>query len=350
MTVRLLGIESAFPEFEIEREALKENLHEVFGLEGRAARRIDKIVDHTGIDSRRLCAPIPYLRTPRPLGETSAEYLSRGLPLAEAAVRSLLEAHQVDPKSIDLIVLTSCTGIPIPSLDADLIDRVGFRRDLVRVPIAQMGCAGGAVGLARAADLLKGLGGSHALVVSVELPSLTFQTQDDSMANLVSTCIFGDGAAAALLTTEPGPGLILKRSLAHHFPRSRELMGFRLEDGGFHIVLDKEVPTKIRGEFPEALEELSQRQGLGIDALAFHALHPGGTKILAALEQALGLEEGGAWASRKVLAEKGNLSSATVLLVLKEILATRPPKQGDVGLLAAFGPGFTAEMQIWEMQ
>lgn len=349
MDVRLEGLRTALPEHVLTLQQMKDALSELYGGDPRFLKRLHRIVENTGIERRHLCADPDYLKRPRPLGETSEVYLEHAVTLAERAARAALDEAGVRPRDIDLVLVTSCTGVPIPSVDADLVDLLGLRPDVVRLPITQMGCAGGAIGLARAADVLRGLGGGHALTVAVELPSLTFQRDDVSMANMVSTCIFGDGAAAAVLGTDEGPGLRLEAKRSFHFPNSRHLMGFELEDGGFHIVLDREVPDAIRDQFPPVLEAFLAEQGRSLEDLSFHALHPGGHKILRAIEDRLGMGEGGAEDSRAVLREVGNLSSATVLFVLRRILDRAPPAPGQRGLLAAFGPGFMAEMQLWRM-
>jgi predicted naringenin-chalcone synthase len=348
--VRIKGMGTALPSQTIKLNELKEQFTEIYGEDPRFLKRLLRIVDNTGVRCRYLCRTPEYLITPRPLGETSEVFLQEAIPLAEAAAREALEEAGVSAHEVDLVVATSCTGIPIPGVDADLVNLLGLRQDVIRLPIAQMGCAGGAIGLARASQLLRGIGGGVALVVAVELPSLTFQRHDLSMANMISTCIFGDGAAAAVLTTRAETGLTLVAQASHHFPDSRGLMGFLLEEGGFHIVLDREVPAKIREEFPPALQAFLERSQVSFEELRFHALHPGGEKILRAIEEELGLGTGGAKFSRGVLGDIGNLSSATVLFVLRRILQQAPPEPGDMGLLAAFGPGFMAEMQLWRME
>lgn len=347
MRVRLTGMGEALPPRTLERDELEAQFQEIYGDQPALLSRLLRILRNTGVEKRHLCREPSYLATPRSLGETSRVFLEEAVPLAEAAAREALTEAGVEPGEVSLVVATSCTGIPIPGVDADLVNRLGLRPDVLRLPVAQMGCAGGAVGLSRGADMLRGIGGGKALVVAVELPSLTFQRHDRSMANLISTCIFGDGAAAAILETGEGPGLELLGQRAHHFPGTRDLMGFLLGDGGFHIVLDREVPRVIEEQFPPALEAFLRDRDLSLEDLAFHALHPGGEKILRALERELGLGEGGAEASRGVLREVGNLSSATVLMVLRRILREAPPEPGSIGLLGAFGPGFMAEMQLW---
>lgn len=349
MSIYLRSVGTALPGYELPSELMKSKLEEIYGDDPHLVRKLRRVVDSTGVATRRMCAPVEYIERPRRLAETSRSYLEFGVPLAEAAARQALERARVDADQVDLLVVTSCTGVPIPGIDADLVENLGLRRDVTRLPITQMGCAGGAIGLSRAADILRGRGGV-ALTVSVELPTLTFQRDDRSMANLVSTVIFGDGAAAAVLSTGREGPLEFLASGCYQFPESRYLMGFELADGGFHIVLDKAVPGLIREGFPPVLSRFLAAHDLPSDRLAFHAIHPGGAKILDGIEDALGLPTGGLSESRAALRDVGNLSSATVLFVLERVLRRDDLRPGTTGLLAAFGPGFGAEMQLWKVR
>ncbi len=348
MDIRIEALGTALPEYEVSADTLKKAQIELYGDDPRKVKRLHRIVDSTGIEQRAAVAPVEYLTSMRPLAETEDLYLKAGIPLAEAAARKALDAAGRQPEEIDVLLVTSCTGVPIPGIDADLVNRLGMRRDIVRLPITQLGCAGGAVGLARAAEILKGRGGGVALTVAVELPTLTFQRDDNSMSNLVATCIFGDGAAAVVMSDQRDHGLTLRRSRSHHFEDSRHLMGFAMKGSGFHIVLDKTVPNKIESVFPPVLESFLAEDGKTVDDLGFHAVHPGGTKIIRSIEKALGLEENGAIHSRGILRDVGNLSSATVLFVLERVLQSGI-SPGTEGLIAAFGPGFAAEIQVWQM-
>jgi alkylresorcinol/alkylpyrone synthase len=222
----------------------------------------------------------------------------------------------------------------------------------VRLPITELGCAAGAAALGRAREHVLAHPDHVVAVVSIELPSLTFQKQDLSMANLVAASIFGDGAAAAVVRgprarsradEPPGPWLI--DSMTHLFPRSHHLMGFELKDGGFHIVLNHAVPRALQGKVRPLVAELCAREGIEVRDLRFCALHPGGRRILEDLDAELGLA-GYTEPSWDVLRDYGNLSSATVLFVLHEVLRRQPPRHHAWGLLAAFGPGFTAELSL----
>jgi alkylresorcinol/alkylpyrone synthase len=346
---RILGTATVVPPYKVERDLYKAYCDVLFGPLARAARRI---ADNARIDSRYISLSPEEVIAKQPLGERSRTYQELALALCENAARRAIDRAALDVEQIDLIVATSCTGIMIPSVDAYLIERLRMRRDVVRLPITELGCAGGAAALARAREHLVVYPDHHVLVLSVELPSLTFQSADASMANLVATSLFGDGAAAVVVgpstaAQRPSPRLI--DSMSHLFPESQYLMGFRLEEGGLHIVLDRDVPTFLKGRVAPIVERLLARHGLRLDALRFAALHPGGRRILEDLDTDLGIG-GMTEPSWNVLRHYGNLSSATVLFVLDELLRGPAPPVGSHGLLAAFGPGFSAEMSLlsWE--
>jgi len=247
---------------------------------------------------------------------------------------------------VDLLITVSCTGVMIPSLDAHLANDLGFRPDLRRLPITELGCAAGASALARAADYVRAWPGATVLVVAVELPSLTFQRQDTSQANLISSILFGDGAAAVLVTGRDAHGPRIVESESFLFPRTLGAMGFDLGSDGFHIVLSRDVPELIRAEVRGLLDRFLTRVGLRRDELSVFILHPGGRKLLAFIEEELALSPADTECSWHVLREYGNQSSASVLFVLHEWLARRTAPPGSHGLLAAFGPGFSADLLL----
>jgi len=351
---RICSTAVAVPSYRLDRETYKKYCMMVFSTppQQRAARRI---IDNTRIDARYLVHPPERILQPRPLAEKSADYAATARQLGEHVCRRALDRAHVAADAVDLFVTTSCTGVMIPSVDAYLLEQMRLRRDCVRLPITELGCAAGAAALARAREHVLAYPTHTALVLSVELPSLTFQKEDLSMTNLVAASIFGDGAAAAVVrgaraaggTQQPGP--VLTDSLSHLYPESQYLMGFELKDGGFHIVLDRDVPHALKGRVRPLVDELCAKNGVRADELAFCALHPGGRRILEDLDADLGLS-GMTEPSWDVLRDYGNLSSATVLFVLDEVLRRQPPPLGSHGLLAAFGPGFSAELSLMRWQ
>jgi predicted naringenin-chalcone synthase len=250
------------------------------------------------------------------------------------------------PADIDLIITVSCTGYMIPSLDVHLLNLMGFRNNIRRLPITELGCVAGAIALSRARDFLLGAPGKTVLIVAVELPSLTFQRKDLSQGNLISAVIFGDGAAAAVLTNQPSSGPRILDSESFTLPASMDALGFDLRDSGFHIVLSKELPQLVREQIKGLVENFLGRHNLTPGEMTAYLLHPGGQKLLVCIEEELGLQRCHTKFSWDVLREYGNISSATILFILQEWLTKKQMKPGDYGLVAGFGPGFSSEFLL----
>jgi alkylresorcinol/alkylpyrone synthase len=251
------------------------------------------------------------------------------------------------PDEIDLIITVSCTGFMIPSLDAHLINRMGFRSNVRRMPFTELGCAAGAMAIGRASDYLQAYPGGNVLVISVELPSLTFQRKDISQANLISSILFGDGAAAVIISSkQKGSNPRILASETYTFPDSLDAMGFDLKDSGFHILLSKDVPEMIGAKIEGLVDGFLARHGQSRETIRGWILHPGGSRLLGNVEIALGLTKCQTQPSWDILGNVGNLSSATILFILQEWLEKRPLKKDDIALAAAFGPGFSAEFLL----
>lgn len=347
---KIVATATAVPSYRLDRETYTRYCMAVFSSpqQQRAARRI---IEHTRIDTRHITLPPERLLTPRPLADKSADYARFAKALGEHVARRALDRAGLAPSAVDMIVTTSCTGFMIPSVDAYLVEILALRRDTVRLPITELGCAAGAAALSRAREHVRAYPEHTVLVLAIELPSLTYQKQDLSMTNLVATSIFGDGAAAAVVrgaraaggAARAGP--VMVDSTTHLYPASQYLMGFELKDGGFHIVLDRDVPRALAGRVRPLVEALCARHGVEPGALGFCVIHPGGPRILEDLDADLGLGRMSE-PSWDVLRRYGNLSSATVLFVLDEVLRRPPPPPDAWGLLAAFGPGFSAELSL----
>jgi alkylresorcinol/alkylpyrone synthase len=245
-----------------------------------------------------------------------------------------------------LIITVSCTGFMIPSLDAHLINLMGFRSDVRRMPLTELGCAAGAMALTRASEFVRAFPEKTVLIVSVELATLTFQRGDLSQANLISCVLFGDGAAAAVVTGRPATGPRILETETYTFPQSLDAMGFDLRETGFHIVLSKDVPQMIRERIRSVVDGFLDRSRLTRGAISAFILHPGGQKLLSYVEEQLELCRCDTQFSWDVLGQYGNLSSATILFILHEWLTKKTMKSGDYGLAAAFGPGFSAELLL----
>src|SRR6202158_671335 len=238
-------------------------------------------VDTAQVHKRHAIFPIDYTIEPRTLAKTNQEYQEHSIVLGRQAAAECLVKAGLAPTDIDLIITVSCTGFMIPSLDAHLIQLMGFRSDVRRLPITELGCAAGAMSLARAWEFLRGFPGKNVLIVAVELPSLTFQRKDVSQANLISAILFGDGAAAVVVTNRPGSGPKILDCETYTFPDSIDAMGFDLRDLGFYILLSKDVPQMIRDKIKELVDGFLQRHHLTRKEMAAYILHPGGQKLVA---------------------------------------------------------------------
>lgn len=344
--ITIAATATAVPPHEVTREVVKTYLGQVFPLEGARLDAMMTIVDNSQVKRRYCIHPVEYTIQPRPLSQISQEYQEHAVRLGrEVACASLTKAG-MQPRDIDLIVTVSCTGVMIPSLDAHLINDLGFRSDVRRLPITELGCAAGAAALARAWEFLRGFPEASVLVVAVELPSLTFQRGNLSQANLISSVLFGDGAAAVVVTGRGARGPRILDTESYLFPESLDAMGFDLKETGLHIVLSKDVPQMIREKIKGLVTNFLKRSGLGQEQISRFLLHPGGQKLLLYMEEELGLKRADTELSWKVLSEYGNLSSASVFFVLDDCLTNQKPAGGEYGLLASFGPGFSAEMVL----
>jgi alkylresorcinol/alkylpyrone synthase len=342
----IIATATALPEFTITRDDVKYYMGRVFDIPERKLEAMMSIVDNAQVHKRHAIFPIEYTVEPRALEKTNQEYMEHAIKLGREAAEKCLERAGVNADEVDLIITVSCTGFMIPSLDAHLINLMGFRSDIRRMPFTELGCAAGAMALGRAADFLKAYPGGNALIVSVELPSLTFQRKDISQANLISSILFGDGAAAVLVSGNGGSGPRILVSETYTFPDSLGAMGFDLRDTGFHILLAKDVPEMIGAKIKGLMDGFLERHGLVQKDIKGWILHPGGARLLGNVEIALGLTKCQTQPSWDILGNVGNLSSATILFILQEWLEKRPLNPGDIALAAAFGPGFSAEFLL----
>lgn len=341
MTPRLNGLASALPRHVLDRASVHDLGRRLFG---EALDRLGPIYENAGIDRRHSCVPLDWYLEPHGWAERSALFVENALDLSSRAILDCLTRAGLGVSDVDAIVAVSTTGICTPSLDALLMDRLHLRADVTRMPVFGLGCAGGALGLARAAALAKASPGTNVLLVVVELCGLTFRAADRSPANMVATALFGDGAAAALISTGGnGPAIVAWGE--HTWPETLDVMGWKIEDDGFKVLFSRDIPSLVSDRLRPALDEWLDRLGLDRGAIDEFVCHPGGAKVVTALEGALNLAPGTLADERAVLRECGNMSAASLLFVLERRLSRPLPRRM---IATALGPGFTAGFLLLE--
>ena len=329
---RLAGVEASFPTHRLDQRVAREAAARLFGGSLPGLERLLAVYDHAGIRSRYCCMPLEV-----PVEGHAA------VSAADAAGR-LLRRLGLGPRDVDAVVCVTSTGITTPSLDARLAERLGLRAEVERTPLFGLGCAGGVLGLGRAATLARARPGSRVLLLVTELCSLALRRRDVSKANLVACALFGDAAAALLLTTE-GTGPAVAANGEHRMPDSLDVMGWRIEDDGLGVLFSPAIPEIARRAVRPAAAAFLARHGLRFEDVDAFAVHPGGAKVLRALAGALAMAPRDIELAAAVLREAGNVSAVSVLLVLQRLLERR-----DWGraLALALGPGFTAGFAILE--
>jgi alkylresorcinol/alkylpyrone synthase len=345
-SAHITDVVTAVPPHTITLDDVRYYLGRVFDIPDRRVEAMMTIIENVQVRRRHAIFPIDYTIQPRPLSKTNEEYIEHSVALGQKVAEECLARTGVRPEEVDALITVSCTGYMIPSMDAHLLNRMGFRPDVRRMPFTELGCVAGAVALSRAADYLKAYPDAKALVISVELPSLTFQRKDISQANLISAVLFGDGAAAALVKGAPGKGPRIVATQSHTVPNTLGALGFDLRDTGFHIVLSKDVPDLLKGKIRDLVDGFLKEQGLEREQIKGWLLHPGGARLLENVEEELGIPRSKTQISWDVLSSYGNLSSATVLFILKEWMEKNSLAPGDFAIAAGFGPGFSTELLL----
>jgi alkylresorcinol/alkylpyrone synthase len=342
---RLAALATALPPHVLDQADVMRAGRGLFGAAFGDVERLVAVYANAGIERRHSCVPLEWYLSDHGFSERNELFLEHAVALfTEAAGRALADAG-LRPVDIDAIVAVSTTGIATPSLDALLMEKMPFRRDVMRLPIFGLGCAGGVVGLARAAAMARAEPGSKVLYLCAELCGLTFRHVDRSKSNFIATALFGDGAAAAVIATD-GDGPSLDAWGEHTWPDSLDVMGWNVLDDGFGVLFSRDIPALVRERFRGVAEAFLTRHGLDFDDIDEYLCHPGGAKVIAALGDALELEPERLCLSRDVLRDCGNMSAVTVLFVLERALRHR--LSGKM-LLSALGPGFTAAFLVMDV-
>ncbi|MBP2703619.1 type III polyketide synthase [Microbispora sp. RL4-1S] len=366
---RIAAVHGVLPPNRYSQSEITDTLARVCLPEGADRRLLDRLHGSARVRHRNLVLPLGQYGKLDGFGTANDIFIEAALDLGAEALTGALEAAGIAPSDVDMIMCTSVTGIATPSLDARLVQRVGLRPDVKRLPVFGLGCVAGAAGIARLHDYLSGWPGHVAVLLSVELCSLTLQRGDASVANLVAGALFGDGAAAVVAVGDDhpggrdggpgrgpgsgrdreqgggaGPSVVATRSRL--YPGSERVMGWDVRDSGFRVVLDAGVPDVVRTYLNGDVAGFLADHGLAAGDIAAWVCHPGGPKVLEAVAETLCLPEGALDLTWRSLAETGNLSSSSVLHVLRDTLALRPPPPGTPGLLIAMGPGFCSELVL----
>lgn len=341
---RILATGTALPPIRLDQDAVRERTRLVLGPAMPGFERFAAAFENAGIDTRWSCVPLDWYGQPHGWVERSALFEAHAVALIVRAVQAALAQAGRRTDEVDTIAVACTTGIATPNLDALALAPLGLRPGTRRLPMFGFGCCGGVLGLVRAAEIATARPGSLVLFVAVELCALTFRAGDASKANIIAAALFGDGAAAVLLSTEGG-GPALVASAEHTWPDSRAVMGWNIAEDGLSVVFSRDIPTLVGRDLRPVADRFLAQQGLAIGDLDRLVCHPGGTKVLVALETAFAQPAGTLAAEREVLRHHGNMSSPTVLFVLDQHLRAG---MGGRSLMLALGPGFTAGLALLE--
>jgi alkylresorcinol/alkylpyrone synthase len=351
--MRIASAASAFPEHYYSQKVLLERLQDYWGPELKNPLLLARLHRNVTVDGRYLAIPAEQYVDIKTWGQANDIWIRVAQELGEKALCLALHNAGLEPSDLGCLLFTTVTGVASPSIDALLINRMKLPTNIRRTPIFGLGCVAGAAGIARASDYVRAYPKQAAALVSVELCSLTLQREDLSVANLISSGLFADGAAAVIVTGAefeapereiPGPRILATRSV--FYPSTEDMMGWNISEKGFRIILSTEVPTLIRENLGRDVDAFLADNGHKRSDLKSFVLHTGGPKVLDASADALGLHNGQLDASWDCLRKVGNLSSASVLCVLEDVMKNRRPEPGSLGLLAAMGPGFCSELLL----
>ncbi len=340
----LVSLATALPPHILAQSDIADLAEDIFANTRGGFERYASIYENAAIAVRHSCVPLEWYRHEHDFAERNALYIENAVALlTRAANQALAEAH-LKPQDIDILITVSSSGIATPSLDARLMQHLDFRADVTRLPIFGLGCAGGVLGLSRAAALAQSAPQSRVLLLVVELCGLTFRRQDDSKSNIVATALFADGAGAAVISCRD-EGLCLGPWGEHTWPNSLDIMGWEITNDGFKVVFSRDIPFLVRDQLRPVVDDFLSRNDLSLQDIDGFICHPGGAKVIEALEKCFEIGQGSLQTARAVLNENGNMSAATILFVLRAAL-----NEGIHGkqLITTLGPGFSAGFMIVE--
>ena len=346
--MKIAAVGSALPPHYYDQETLLAALRRRWSGRYFNLDRLERLHKNVLVGGRHLALPIEEYDELTTWGKANDAWIRVAQEVGETAVRNALDRARLSTSDVDALIFVTVTGVATPSIDARLMNRLGLPPRVKRMPIFGLGCVAGAAGIARAADYVRGYPDQVAVLLSVELCSLTLQPEDLSIPNLIASGLFGDGAAAVVVTGENreavGPRIVDSRSI--FYPDSERVMGWDISESGFKIVLSAEVPVVAREKLRPDVDAFLSEHGLTRADISSWVCHPGGPKVLEAMEESLELPEGALEVTWRSLREVGNLSSTSVLLVLEETLEKYQPPPGSYGMLIAMGPGFCSELVL----
>lgn len=348
--MRIATTATAFPPHYFTQHEVVEALKTYWSKGFENAALLERLHSRTGVSGRYFSRPLDEYQALDTWGKTNNVWIEVAGQLGERAIGCVLDQAGVARDQLGALFFVSVTGIASPSVDARLVNRMGLNPHVKRNPIFGLGCVAGAAGLVRAADYVRAYPEQVAVLLSVELCSLTWQRDDMTMANLIGSGLFGDGAAAVLVAGEQtglaGPRIVASKSF--FYPETQDVMGWEISEKGFNLVLSADVPKVARENLGRNVDEFLAGQGLKRSDIGSWIMHTGGPKVLEATAEALGLDDSELEVSWEALRRVGNLSSGSVLVVLDEVMKHRRPAPGTKSLLSAMGPGFCSEMLLLE--
>ena len=346
--MRIAGVAGALPPHYYRQEVILSALSAYWSDKIENPQLLSRLHANSRVDGRYLAMPMERYYHVNTWGQANKIWVEVAQDLGEKAIRCALQRAGLETKDVGALFFVTVTGVASPSIDAMLMNRMRLPPNVKRIPIFGLGCVAGAAGIARASDYVRGYPNEAAVLLSVELCTLTLQHNDLSVANLISSGLFGDGAAAVVITGSEkgsrGPQVLANRSV--FYPDSEHVMGWDISEQGFKIVLSREVPDVIIEHLGNDVDTFLGDMGLTRADIGTYIMHTGGPRVLEATGTALGLKNGALQASWDCLRRIGNLSSASVLFVLEDAIMNRQPPPGTLSLLAAMGPGFCSELVL----